>query len=94
MPAMAGAAQVVTGTMLLQQSARTVIVLVKVRFFTDAKGEPPTARKDEGVVARRHTHTLCGPASLEKTHTCNPNPVCHESHPLWFWNPSLCTTFP
>lgn len=68
-PAMVGAAQVVTGMMLLEQNARMVIVLVKVRFFTDTKGEPPTARRTKGW---RHavTHTLCGPASLEKTHTC------------------------
>lgn len=70
-PAVAGAAQVSTGTMLLEQSARTVIVLVKVRFFTDTKGEPPTARRTKGWRhAVTHTHTPWTRQSGENTHTC------------------------
>lgn len=48
-------AEVSTGTMLLQQDARTAIILVKVRFFTDTKGYRQLLGEQRDGVTPSHT---------------------------------------
>lgn len=63
-----GGAEAPSGTLLLDEGARLVVVLVKVRFFTDTKGY----RRLLGEQRDGGRHTLF-----------DPDPMCGEPHPLW-----------